>query len=121
MNTLPYQAMLAQMTDSIIYADAEGIIRFWNRASEHMFGHTAEQAVGQSLDLIIPEKLREPHWRGFHAAIADGQTKHGGKATRTKALHRSGETIYAEVSFCIVIDPMTGTRGALSSARPVTN
>ena len=118
MNTLPYLAMLSQMTDSIIYADAQGIIRFWNTASETLFGFTADEALGQSLDIIIPPYLREPHWRGFHAAIAAGKTQHGGKATRTKALHKNGTFIYAEVSFCIIIDPITGERGSLSSARP---
>ena len=95
-----------------------GIIRFWNTASETLFGFTADEAIGQSLDIIIPPYLREPHWRGFHAAIAAGKTQHGGKATRTKALHKNGTFIYAEVSFCIIIDPITGERGSLSSARP---
>ena len=119
MTTL-YQAMLEQMTDSIIYADAQGIIRFWNAASEALFGFTAAEAIGQSLDIIIPDYLRAPHWRGFHAAIAAGHTQHGGKATRTKALHRNGEFIYAEVSFCIITHPITGERGSLSSARPAS-
>ena len=118
MNTLPYQTMLTQMTDSIIYADAQGIIRFWNTASEALFGFTADEAIGQSLDIIIPPYLREPHWRGFYAAIAAGKTQYGGKATRTKALHKNGTYIYAEVSFCVIIDPITGECGSLSSARP---
>lgn len=114
---LPYQAMLEQMTDSVIYADKNGIIRFWNRGSEELFGFSAEEALGQSLDIIIPERLREPHWRGFYAAIAAGKTKHGGRPTRTKALNREGEYIYAEVSFCVITDE-TGAVGSLSTARP---
>ena len=118
MTTLPYQAMLEQMTDSIIYADAQGIIRFWNAASEALFGFTAAEAIGQSLDIIIPDYLRAPHWRGFHAAIAAGHTQHGGKATRTKALHKDGSYIYAEVSFCVILDEHGQAVGSLSSARP---
>ena len=116
--SLPYQAMIEQMTDSVIYADAEGIIRAWNDASTHMFGFSAAEAIGQSLDIIIPERLREPHWRGFHAAIAAGKTKHGGKPTRTKALNKAGESIFAEVSFCVVEDPATGVRGSVAVSRP---
>lgn len=114
---MPYQAMIEQMTDSVIYADAEGIIRVWNHASEEMFGFSAAEAIGQSLDLIIPERLREAHWRGFHAALAAGKTKHGGKPTRTKALNKAGESIFAEVSFCVVEDPATGVKGSVAVAR----
>ncbi|WP_373702912.1 PAS domain-containing protein [Neisseria dentiae] len=114
---LPYQAMLEQATDSVIYADQTGIIRFWNRASEILFGFSAEEAVGQSLDIIIPEYLREPHWRGFYAAIETGRTKHGGKPARIKALNKAGGYIYAEVGFCVVVDEETGRKGALSIAR----
>ena len=115
---LPYQAMVEQTSEAVIYADAEGIIRVWNRASEEMFGFSQAEALGQSLDIIIPERLREPHWRGFHAAIAAGTTKHGGKPTRTKALNKAGESIFAEVSFGVIVDPVTGQRGSFAVARP---
>lgn len=114
----PYQAMIEQMTDSVIYADDKGIIQVWNEASAHMFGFTADEAIGQSLDIIVPERLREPHWRGYYAALEAGRTKHGGKATRTKAINKAGETIFAEVSFCVVIDPATGAKGSVAVARP---
>src|SRR5262245_5945763 len=116
--SLPYQAMVEQTTEALIYADAEGIIRVWNKASEEMFGFSQAEALGQSLDLIIPERLREAHWRGFNAAIASGATKHGGKPTRTKALNKAGESIFAEVSFAVVVDPATGVRGSVAIARP---
>ncbi|HWV17425.1 MAG TPA: PAS domain S-box protein, partial [Rhodocyclaceae bacterium] len=109
---LPYQAMVEQTSEAVIYADAEGIIRVWNHASEEMFGFSQAEAIGQSLDIIIPERLREPHWRGFHAAIAAGTTKHGGKPTRTKALNKAGESIFAEVSFGVIVDPVSGQRGS---------
>ncbi|MDD2582657.1 MAG: PAS domain S-box protein, partial [Desulfuromonadaceae bacterium] len=50
--------------DAILISDREGIISFWNSGAELMFGHTAAEAVGQSLDLIIPENLRSRHWDG---------------------------------------------------------
>ena len=115
---LPYQAMVEQTSEVVIYADAEGIIRVWNHASEELFGFSQAEAIGQSLDIIVPERLREPHWRGFHAAIAAGTTKHGGKPTRTKALNKAGESIFAEVSFGVIVDPVTGQRGSFAVARP---
>lgn len=116
--SLPYREMLEQMPDSVIYADTEGKICFWNAASEQMFGFTAQEAIGQSLDIIIPEYLREPHWRGFYAAVESGRTKHNGRATRTKALHRDGHYIYAQVSFCLIKNAQGQVLGSLSSARP---
>lgn len=115
---LPYQAMVEQTTEALIYADEQGIIRVWNHASEEMFGFSQAEAIGQSLDIIIPERLREAHWRGFNAAIASGATKHGGKPTRTKALNKAGESIFAEVSFAVVHDQTTGAKGSIAIARP---
>lgn len=117
-STLPYQAMVEQTSEAVIYADEQGIIRLWNRASEELFGFSQAEALGQSLDIIIPERLREGHWRGFHAAIASGSTKHGGKPTRTKALNKAGESIFAEVSFAVIVDAATGVRGSFAIARP---
>lgn len=110
-------AILEQSADAIIYADREGIIRLWNLAAERLFGFDAGQAVGQSLDLIIPERLRAPHWAGYHRAIAAGQTQHAGKPTLTKALHSSGETRYVEMSFAVISDPAEGVVGSVAIAR----
>ena len=110
-------AILEQSADAIIYADREGIIRRWNLAAEQLFGLAAAQALGQSLDLIIPERLRAPHWAGYHRAIAAGQTRHAGKPTLTKALYGSGETRYVEMSFAVVVDPAGGVLGSVAIAR----
>lgn len=110
-------AILEQSADAIIYADRDGLIRRWNLAAEQLFGFTAGQALGQSLDLIIPERLRAPHWAGYHRAIAAGRTKHAGQPTLTKALHGSGETRYVEMSFAVVTDPAGGVLGSVAIAR----
>ena len=55
------RTLLAEAPDAIVYADAEGIIRFWNRAASRLFGYEEAEALGQSLDIIIPEKLRQRH------------------------------------------------------------
>ena len=110
-------AILEQSADAIIYADREGSIQLWNASAERMFGFTAEQVLGQSLDIFIPERLRAPHWSGYRMAMENGRTKHAGRPTLTKALHQSGKTLYVEMSFAVVNDPERGTLGAVAIAR----
>jgi len=110
------RAIVEQAPDAIIFADREGVIRLWNARAEAVFGYTASEAIGQSLDLIIPEHLRAAHWRGYRAAIAAGRTRHGGKAMLTRATHKDGAKLYLEVAFGIVSAPR-GVLGALATAR----
>ena len=65
------------MSDAIIYADAEGVIRLWNRGATRIFGFAEEEALGRSLDIIIPESLRERHWQGFRATMRTGESRYG--------------------------------------------
>ncbi len=105
------------LADALIYADREGIIRHWNKAAEVLLGFTSTEAVGQSLDLIIPEPLRQPHWRGYHHALATGSTKPGSRPTITRAVNRTGEKIYVEMSFAIVRDASGNVSGSVAMAR----
>jgi len=70
--------ILGQAVDAVIYADREGVIRLWNAAAEQVFGFSSEEAIGSSLDLIIPERLRDGHWKGYRAAVSSGTTRLGG-------------------------------------------
>lgn len=112
--------ILDQIAEAVIYSDTQGIIRLWNRGSEALFGFTAAEALGQSLDLIIPENLRQAHWRGFDAAIAGGKTRLAGHPTLTRGQHKSGEKRYVEMSFALVIDEASTVLGAVAVARDVT-
>ena len=58
--------LVRKAADAIVYADAEGVIQFWNAAATHIFAFAPEEAIGRSLDLIIPESFRQRHWQGFH-------------------------------------------------------
>lgn len=111
------ELILAQSADAVIYADHEGKIQLWNVASEQLFGFAAAEALGQSLDLIVPERLRAAHWTGFDRAMAQGRTRLNGRPTLTKALHKSGETLYVEMSFAVVSDATEGTIGSVAIAR----
>lgn len=109
--------ILDQMAEALIYADHRGLIRRWNRAAEQLFGHRREQALGQSLDLIIPEHLRAAHWRGFDAALASGRTRLQGRPTLTRALHPGGQRLYVTMSFALVKDASGTAIGSVAVAR----
>jgi PAS domain S-box-containing protein len=110
-------AILEQSADAIIYANREGYIQLWNAAAERIFGFKTEEVLGQSLDVMIPEHLRVPHWAGYRTAMDLGKTKHSGKPMLTKALHQSGGTVYVEMSFAVITDPELGTLGSVAIAR----
>jgi PAS domain S-box-containing protein len=112
--------ILDDVADALIYADGTGTIMRWNRASTALFGFTAEDALGQNLDLIIPEHLRAAHWRGFEAALASGRLKLAGKPTLTRALHKSGRKLYIEMTFALVRDAGGQVLGSVAMARDVT-
>ena len=109
-----------QTVDAVIYADAQGVIRLWNAAAEQIFGFAREEAAGASLDLIVPDRLREAHWRGYRAAMSSGKTRLGGRATLTKGLHKSGSTVYVEMSFSLVRNTANQVVGSVAIARDVT-
>jgi len=109
-----------QMADAAIYADRSGSIVRWNRAAAALFGHSAAEALGQNLDLIIPERLRAAHWRGFEAAITNGVTKTHGRATLTSAIHKDGHKLYVEMTFALVLGSDGVACGSVAVARDVT-
>jgi PAS domain S-box-containing protein len=76
-STLLADAILAARSDAIVAADQEGIVRFWNPGAERLFGYSSAEAIGRSLDLIIPERLRQRHWDGFRRVIATGESRYG--------------------------------------------
>jgi PAS domain S-box-containing protein len=112
-----FQAIVEQAPDAMIFADREGVIRIWNARAEELFGYAASEAIGESLDLIIPQHLRAAHWRGYGEAIATGRTRLGGKALLTRATHKDGSKVYVEIAFALVGDSEHGVSGALATAR----
>lgn len=67
-------------THAIVLADPDGIIRYWDAGAEQLFGHPVEEAIGRSLDLIVPPEFRERHWTGFRQAASTGICKLDGAA-----------------------------------------
>jgi PAS domain S-box-containing protein len=95
-------ALVRHAADAIVYADAKGVIRFWNDAATRIFGFAASEAIGQSLDLIIPENLRKRHWDGFDQTMRTGESRYGaGDLLAVPALRKDGTRI--SVEFTIVM------------------
>jgi PAS domain S-box-containing protein len=95
------EAILSTRSDAIVAADRDGIIRFWNPGAERIFGHLTSDAVGQSLDLIIPERLRQRHWDGYRKTMKTGQSRYGeGDLLSVPAVRKDGSTI--SIEFTIV-------------------
>lgn len=114
------ELIVEHTADALIYSNRDGIIERWNPAAASMLGYSAAEACGQSLDLIIPEPLRAAHWRGFDAAMQNGSTRLHGRPTVTRAAHKSGQTLYVEMSFALVSDEAGKVIGSVAMARDVT-
>lgn len=81
------------LADAVVVADSHGTICLWNEAAAELFGWSAKHAVGETLDLIIPEKYRDSHWRGYEQVMATGQTSYANRLLEVPALHRDGHRI----------------------------
>jgi PAS domain S-box-containing protein len=112
--------ILDDVADALISADRSGTIMRWNRASTALFGYSAEEALGQSLDLIVPEHLRAAHWKGFDAALESGTMKLAGRPTLTRAAPKDGRKLYIEMTFALVKDTGGNVVGSVAMARDVT-
>lgn len=88
--------LLATVADGIVIADEEGRILSWNEGAARIFGYTAAEAIGQRLDLIIPEQLRERHWTGYAASMASGTTRYGDQLLAVPAVDRDGNRLSIE-------------------------
>ncbi len=118
--TIDPALLVEQAPDALIYADREGIIRTWNAGAERIFGHAADVAIGQDLNIIIPENLRDAHWTGYDRALAAGDTKYRGQSLPTKSMKADGTPIYVELSFAIVHGVDDAVVGAMAQARDIT-
>lgn len=95
--------IVQQGDDAIIFADPDGIIRLWNKGAERIFAFKAEEALGKSLDLIIPERWRGRHWQGFRQVMATGRTKYRqGELLTVPGQDREGRQVSLEFSLTLI-------------------
>lgn len=105
-----YRTILEQSPEAVIWADREGAVRFWNRGAEELFGYTAAEAIGQRLDLIIPENLRPRHWEGYDRVMVKGEPSRYGRHEMLKvpALRKDGTRVSVEFTLFSVEHPEYG-------------
>ncbi|MGD9616968.1 MAG: PAS domain-containing protein [Alphaproteobacteria bacterium] len=107
--------------DAVIYADYGGLIRFWNRGAERIFGYSAEEASGRSLDIIIPENLRARHWGAYTETMKTGKTRYGdGDVLAVPALRKDGRRISIEFTILPYRDREGNLIGIAAVLRDVT-
>jgi PAS domain S-box-containing protein len=100
-NVLDFETLVRSAADAIIAAGADGRIVFWNSAAGRIFGFSAEETLGQSLDLIIPERFRARHWDGYHQVMVSGQSKYLFEVLRVPAVHRDGRAL--SIAFTVTL------------------
>ena len=114
------RVIIAQASDAILAADASGIIRLWNHGAERIFGVPANAAIGQSLDLIIPETLRQRHWEGWGKVMRTGESRYGTEMLRVPALRGDGSRFSAEFSIVMLKDDSGRVSGVAAILRDVS-
>ena len=88
-----FKQLIDAVGDAVVVCDPVGAIIVWNPAAERMFGFAASEALGQSLDLIVPERQRQRHWDGYHRTMETGITRYGHDVLRVPALHKDGRAL----------------------------
>ncbi len=115
------EAFLATASDAIIATDHVGVINFWNPGAVRIFGFTADEAIGRSLDLIIPENLRARHWTGFNRVMETGVSHYGhGDLLSVPALTKAGRRVSVEFTIVMLKDEQNHPIGAGAILRDVT-
>jgi PAS domain S-box-containing protein len=115
------EALLASGADAIVATDRDGIIRHWNSGAERIFGHSAAEAIGKSLDLIIPEQLRARHWESYRHVMQTGRSRYGeGDLLAVPGLRKDGTRVSLEFTVAMIRDEAGEMLGIAAILRDVT-
>ena len=114
-------AIVAAAADAVVATDPGGLILLWNPGAERIFGHKAAEAIGCSLDLIVPERLRAAHWGGWQRVMATGESRYGeGDVLSVPSLHKDGRRISVEFTIIPLKDNDGRITGMVAVMRDVT-
>ena len=115
------RVLLRDMPDALVVADSAGLIQFWNAGAQRLFGFAPDEALGQSLDIIIPERLRARHWSGFRETMRTGRSRYGaGEILSVPALRKDGARLSVEFTIVPLHDAAGGMEGIAAIMRDVT-
>ena len=115
-----YRQIIENSHDAILFSNLDGIIDLWNSGAEEIFGYKKEEAVGKSLDLIIPEKLRQRHWDGYQKVMKTGESRYGKELLKVPALRKDGTSISVEFTISLVRNLQNEIMGTAAIIRDVT-
>ena len=115
-----FKAIVEGAPEAVIMADADGIVHLWNRGAERMFGYSAAEALGQTLDLIVPERQRERHWAGYRSVMHTGTSRYGEQLLAVPAMRKDGARISIEFHVVILKDQAGSVSGIAAIVRDVT-
>lgn len=117
---LDFEQLANIMGDGVVISDANGDIIFWNAAAERIFGFTQAEALGKSLDLIIPERLRQRHNDGYKHSMETGTTRYGTTLLTVPALHREGKPLSIAFTVAMLTDSTGKVTGIAAVVRDDT-
>ena len=106
-----FRQLMEAIGDAVIASDPKGAITLWNPAATRMFGFTEQEALGKSLDIIIPQRQQQRHWDGYHKTMETGITKYGNDVLRVPAVHKDGHTL----SIAFTVAMLHGADGKISA------
>jgi PAS domain S-box-containing protein len=118
--TLLCRQIVERAQDAVIFSDREGLIRLWNSGAERKFGYPAEEALGRTLDIIIPEQLRERHWEGYKKVMSSGRSRYESDLLAVPAIRKDGSRISVEFTLVPIYDEKGQMDGIAAIIRDVT-
>lgn len=118
--SVDFAQLVARAGDGIVVSDPQGAIVVWNQAAERIFGFTEAEALGQSLDLITPERHRQRHWAGYDKTMRTGETRYGADVLRVPALHKDGRPLSIAFTVGLMFDADDKVTGITAVIRDET-
>ena len=120
MEAVDYRALVQAAGDAVVMSDAKGVITVWNPAAERIFGFAEHEAMGKSLDIIVPDRHRKRHWDAWAKTMETGVTRYGHELLRVPALHKDGRTLSVAFSIGLLFDAGQAVTGVLAIMRDET-
>ncbi|HVW49108.1 MAG TPA: PAS domain-containing protein [Trinickia sp.] len=112
--------LVSAIGDAVVVCDPDGMITLWNGAAERIFGFTEQEALGKSLDLIIPQRLQERHWSGYRNTMQMGQTRYGSQVLKVPAVRKGGGALSIAFTVALLRDAAGAVNGIASIIRDET-
>jgi PAS domain S-box-containing protein len=121
MNTnVDLHQLIEAVGDAVIVADANEKIVLWNPAATRIFGYTEQEALGKTLDLIVPERQRQRHSEGYSKSMETGTTRYGTSLLKVPAKHKDGNTLSIAFTVGMLFDSEKKANGVVAIIRDET-